>query len=100
MLAGFLRLRIPGSSHRSEIGSSSSIIRELHVYGQEAAIGEQDAAKQQHKGLGMKLLAEAEEITKKEFGLSKICVISGPGARGYYRKHGYLLNGPYMAKKV
>ena len=100
LLAGFLRLRIPGSSHRQEIGVSSSVVRELHVYGQEAAIGERDSAKQQHKGLGRKLLQEAEEITKKEFGLPKISVLSGPGARGYYRKFGYYLSGPYMAKKI
>ena len=48
----------------------------------------------------MKLLAEAEEITRDEFGLSKISVLSGPGARGYYRKFGYYLSGPYMAKKI
>ncbi|MCX6772703.1 MAG: tRNA uridine(34) 5-carboxymethylaminomethyl modification radical SAM/GNAT enzyme Elp3 [Candidatus Micrarchaeota archaeon] len=100
LLAGFLRLRIPGESHRKEIGSFSSIVRELHVYGQEAAIGEQDSAKQQHKGLGKQLLAAAEEITREEEGLEKICVISGPGARGYYRKLGYSLDGPYMAKTL
>ena len=100
LLAAFLRLRIPGSSHRKEIGSTSSIVRELHVYGQEAAIDENAPAKMQHKGLGKQLLAEAEGITKKEFGLGKVTIISGPGARGYYRKHGYSLGGPYMAKKV
>ena len=104
LLAAFLRLRIPGKSHRSEIagksGVLSSIVRELHVYGQEASIGEDAPLKMQHKGLGRKLLAEAEEITKKEFGLSKISVLSGPGARGYYRKFGYSLDGPYMSKKV
>ena len=104
LLAAFLRLRIPGESHRPEIandsGVFSSIVRELHVYGQEASIGEHDSLKMQHSGLGRKLLQETEEITKKEFGLSKISVISGPGARGYYRKHGYALDGPYMAKKL
>ena len=100
LLAGFLRLRIPNESHRPEINALSSIVRELHVYGQEAAIGEQDSSKQQHKGLGKQLLAEAESITREEAGLEKICVISGPGARGYYRKLGYSLDGPYMTKKI
>lgn len=98
LLAAFLRLRIPGESHRKEIGSTSSIVRELHVYGQEAAIGERSPLKMQHTGLGRKLLSEAERITKEEFGLEKIAVLSGPGARGYYRKFGYFLDGPYMAK--
>jgi elongator complex protein 3 len=100
LLAAFLRLRIPASSHRSEINSHSSIVRELHVYGQEAAIGEYDPLKLQHTGLGRKLLAEAEIITGEEFGLEKVAIISGPGARGYYRKFGYSQDGPYMAKKI
>lgn len=100
LLAGFLRLRIPKQSHRTEIDGISSIVRELHVYGQEAAIGEDSAVKMQHKGLGRALLQEAERITAGEFGLGKITIISGPGVRGYYRKHGYSLNGPYMAKKI
>ncbi len=115
LLAAFLRLRIPGGSHRSEIASFparrmgiskggvlSSVVRELHVYGQEAAIGEHCpfAQKLQHTGLGKKLLLQAEQITKKEFGLGKITVLSGPGARGYYKKHGYGLDGSYMAKKI
>ncbi len=80
----------------------SSIVRELHVYGQEAAIGEHASSsmKMQHKGLGKKLLAEAERITKDELGLGKIAVISGPGVRGYYRTQGYFLDGPYMSKKI
>jgi len=130
LLAAFLRLRIPGRSHRKEIDCNaplesaysfqelpvakrpklaipahtpcviSSIVRELHVYGQEAAIGEYDPLKLQHTGLGKKLLCEAERITRGEFGLEKIAVISGPGARGYYRKQGYFLDGPYMAKEI
>ncbi|MCX8198030.1 MAG: tRNA uridine(34) 5-carboxymethylaminomethyl modification radical SAM/GNAT enzyme Elp3 [Candidatus Micrarchaeota archaeon] len=130
LLAAFLRLRMPNQSHRKEIDAaspspsayrfqslpapqrprieapshtpqvSSSIVRELHVYGQEASIGERAEGKMQHKGLGRRLLAEAEEITKKEFGLDRISVLSGPGARGYYRKLGYSLRGAYMSKKI
>lgn len=100
LLAAFLRLRIPSESHRPEIDSVSSIVRELHVYGEEAALGEHNASKTQHTGLGAKLLSEAEEITKKEFSLEKIAVISGPGARGYYRRSKYFLDGPYMCKKL
>ncbi|MFA6489267.1 MAG: tRNA uridine(34) 5-carboxymethylaminomethyl modification radical SAM/GNAT enzyme Elp3 [Candidatus Micrarchaeia archaeon] len=130
LLAGFLRLRIPNESHRREIDAAapdsksysfqkfpvaerpartvpehephifSSLVRELHVYGQEAAVGEESASKMQHKGLGKKLLQEAEQITKKEFGLAEISVLSGPGARGYYRKLGYSLYGAYMQKEI
>ena len=100
LLAAFLRLRIPQQSHRAEINAHSSVVRELHVYGQEAAIGEYSPLKMQHTGLGRKLLAEAERITRGEFGLGKTAVISGPGARGYYRKFGYELDGPYMVKGI
>ena len=88
MLAGFLRLRAPGRPHRQEL-KGSAVVRELHVYGQEAGIGERSAAKMQHRGLGERLLAEAEGIARGEFGLEKMSVLSGPGARGYYRKQGY-----------
>jgi elongator complex protein 3 len=129
-IAAFLRLRFPFRSHRKEINLNapnpklfdyqkkpvifrekleveyeppeiiSSIVREIHVYGQEVSIGKIEPEKIQHKGLGKRLLIQAEEITKKEFGLNKIAVISGPGARGYYKKLGYFLDGVYMSKNL
>ena len=99
LIAGFLRLRIPHESHREEL-AASSVVRELHVYGQEAGIGERSSVKEQHKGLGGKLLAEAERISREEVGVENISVLSGPGARGYYRKSGYELIGAYMQKKI
>jgi elongator complex protein 3 len=50
--------------------------------------------------LGKKLVKEAEKITKKEFGLNKIAVISGVGARRYWRKLDYKLKDTYMVKKI
>jgi elongator complex protein 3 len=52
----------------------------------------------QHKGLGQKLLEEAENICKKEHSLRKLSVISAIGTREYYRKFGYIINGPYVTK--
>ena len=52
----------------------------------------------QHIGLGKKLIIEAERITREEFGLKKIAVISGVGVRDYYRKLGYDLVNEYMIK--
>ena len=99
LIAGFLRLRLPASPHRYEL-AASSVVRELHVYGQEASIGERADGKEQHRGLGAALLAEAERISRDEAGAEKISVLSGPGARGYYRKTGYSLEGAYMQKKL
>ncbi|MCX6769422.1 MAG: tRNA uridine(34) 5-carboxymethylaminomethyl modification radical SAM/GNAT enzyme Elp3 [Candidatus Micrarchaeota archaeon] len=98
LLAGFMR--IPSRSHRPEINESTALVRELHVYGSEASLGERDSAKAQHHGLGKKLLSEAEQVAKKEFGMDSLLVLSGPGARGYYRKLGYSLVGAYMAKRI
>ena len=53
----------------------------------------------QHKGLGSKLLKYAEEIAI-EHGKNKMVIISGVGVREYYRKFGYILEGPYMAKSL
>ena len=50
--------------------------------------------------LGKKLIQEAEKITKEEFNLSKIKIISGVGVRNYYRKFNYKLKNTYMVKTL
>ena len=56
-----------------------------------APVGKRDKKSPQHIGLGKKLMQKAESIAKKEFGISKITVISGVGVRDYYRKLDYKL---------
>lgn len=99
VLYAFLRLRINRQSKKNFLPElrSASLIRELHTYGQVASLGK--AGEVQHLGLGKKLLAEAEKITKRH-GLKKIAVISGIGVRDYYRKNGYNLSGTYMIKNI
>lgn len=98
---GFLRLRRPSSmAHRKEVGEKSCIVRELHVYGKSLRIGEREDGQIQHSGLGRNLMAEAERISKEEFDAKKILVISAVGTREYYKKLGYFLDGPYMAKSL
>lgn len=97
-IAAFLRLRIPFSPFRKEIDENSSLVRELHVYGEEVELGKKGRI--QHQGLGSKLLREAETISKEEFDVKKILVISGVGAREYYYKHGYREDGPYVSKLI
>lgn len=79
---------------------NAAIIREVHTYGKLVAVKNRDEKSAQHIGLGKRLMAEAEEIAKKEFGAKKIAVISGVGVREYYRKQGYKLRGTYMIKKI
>jgi elongator complex protein 3 len=97
-IAGFIRLRIPGDHvFRDEITKTSALVRELHVYGSEERIGK--TGKIQHSGIGKMLLNEAEEIAKQD-GMDKLVIISGVGAREYYRKSGYKNDGPYISKKL
>jgi elongator complex protein 3 len=101
ILFAFLRLRIPNKSHRKEITDDVAIIRELKVVGHHVGIGNEPGGFQfQHRGFGRALLKKAEEIAKEEFGKNKILILSGVGAREYYRKFGYRLEGPYMVKNL
>ncbi|MBD3303867.1 tRNA uridine(34) 5-carboxymethylaminomethyl modification radical SAM/GNAT enzyme Elp3 [Candidatus Woesearchaeota archaeon] len=99
VLLGFCRLRIPYKPFRPEITKKSAGIRELHVYGTAVPVGEKGVALQ-HKGLGKKLMLEAERIAKEEFKCDKMLVISGIGVRGYYKKLGYKKEGVYVSKKL
>jgi elongator complex protein 3 len=96
LLAGFIRLR-DGKPYFKEI-EDHALIRELHVYGTSIPIGASDKEAVQHRGIGEKLLEYAEEIAREKY--DRIAVISGVGARDYYRKHGYRKRGNYMAKKI
>ena len=94
-IVGFCRLRFPSQQLRKEITKESVLIRELHVYGESTELGKK--GKVQHKGIGKELLKHAENISKKN-NYKKIVVISGIGARDYYRKLGYKKEGVYMVK--
>ncbi|MEL7671428.1 tRNA uridine(34) 5-carboxymethylaminomethyl modification radical SAM/GNAT enzyme Elp3 [Methanobacterium sp.] len=101
ILIGFLRLRIPSEhAHRKEIDDKTALIRELHVYGSMMSIGEREDGQWQHLGYGESLLNEAARVASEDYGMEKILVTSGIGARNYYRKFGYEKLGPYMAKKI
>jgi histone acetyltransferase (RNA polymerase elongator complex component) len=76
-----------------------ALIRELHVYGQHTAIGNKENNKTQHRGLGKKLIATAEEIAALN-GFEKIAIIAGIGVREYYKKIGYVEQNTYMVKDI
>ncbi|KAL7714284.1 Elongator complex protein 3 [Entamoeba marina] len=101
LLIGLLRLRLPGpEKFMSELDGNTSIIRELHVYGTAVPVNTKNLSQYQHMGYGALLIEEAERIAREEHGSDKIVVISGVGVRHYYRKFGYALDGPYMAKSL
>lgn len=92
VLYGFCRLRL---DHNSPV--APAIIRELHVYGELVSVG--GIKKTQHSGLGKELLTIAEDIARRHQAV-KLAVISGVGARGYYRKLGYKMKNSYMIKNL
>ena len=96
-----LRLRIPGKDTQPifPVLKDAALIREIHTYGLQTPVAQIGLAAQ-HKGLGKKLMAEAEMIANNEFSLKKIAAISGIGARAYWRKSGYKLQNSYLIKKI
>jgi elongator complex protein 3 len=95
-LIGFIRLRFSNNPFIKEIKEKTSIVRELHVYGEATEFNDKNI---QHRGVGKRLLGIAEKISKKR-GFERIGVISGVGVREYYKKQGYKLIGTYMIKKI
>ena len=100
-LFALLRLRINRETEEIPfvVLKKSAIIREIHTYGVTTPVGEKPLSAQ-HKGLGKRLIKEAEKIAKGEFGLKKIVAISGIGVREYFRKFNYRLENTYMAKRI
>ena len=99
-LYSLLRLRVSENSlPLIPVLKKSAIIREIQTYGEQVPIATKKLAPQ-HRGLGKKLIKGAEKITKNEFGLNKIAVISGVGTREYFRKFGYKLKETYMVKSL
>lgn len=103
-LYSLLRLRIPSSllnkeKHFLPFLENTALIREVRTFGELVPLSVKKIAPQ-HKGLGKKLIKEAEKIVKKEFHLNKIAVISAVGARDYFRKLNYRLRNTYMIKHL
>lgn len=78
--------------------NNMAMIRELHVYGNMNPV-DKHLAKTQHRGFGKRLVKAAEKIAKAN-KYDYIAVISGVGARRYYRKLGYYYNNTYMVKTL
>ncbi len=103
-LFGLLRMRIqakPIPALPQEFNGNLVLIRELHVFGPEVPLSGQKPEAAQHKGLGKALLHEAERIAGEEFQAQQVVVLSGTGAKEYYRSEsGYSSLGDYMVKEL
>lgn len=103
LLFGFLRLRkVSSYAHRDEVkgNGNTCMVRELHVYGQVLPLHKHYPWSYQHRGFGRMLMEEAERIARDEFNASKLLVISAVGTREYYKRLGYVKEGPYMGKEL
>ncbi|MDP2920386.1 MAG: tRNA uridine(34) 5-carboxymethylaminomethyl modification radical SAM/GNAT enzyme Elp3 [Dehalococcoidia bacterium] len=103
-LFGLLRLRVqpePIPAVARESGGATAIVRELHVFGAEVPLHRQDAGSAQHRGFGKALLREAERVAREEFRVKSLFILSGVGAREYYRtEFGYTALGAFMVKNL
>ena len=101
-LFGLLRMRIqPQPIAGLETDGNLAIIRELHIYGPEVSLSQRNPNAAQHKGLGKALLREAELIAANIFQSQWMVILSGVGAKEYYRtEFGYDSQGDYMVKRL
>jgi elongator complex protein 3 len=88
-IAAFLRLSLPAEPVEIDEIRLSAMIREVHVYGLLASIGQRDHLKSQHLGLGRRLIDEAARRASHN-GYRDLTVISSIGTRAYYRGLGFV----------
>ncbi len=98
-IAGFLRLSLPQVDPIIPELEHAALIREVHVYGQALAIGQEQPGKAQHSGLGTQLIERAAAIAA-EHGYRRLAVISAVGTRGYYRKRGFVDGELYQFREL
>jgi elongator complex protein 3 len=100
-LFGLLRMRVPSGLSPLSADGNVALVRELHVFGPQVPLNEKIEEAAQHKGFGKALLQEAENIAAAEFQSQRMIILSGTGAREYYRtEFGYSLEGDYMVKSL
>ena len=95
-IAGFCRLSLPDTAATRNalqvdalpLAPTTAVIRELHVYGRVAALGESQQGAAQHAGLGRALVERACELARTA-GYDSLAVISAVGTRPYYRTLGF-----------
>lgn len=98
-LAGFVRLSLPTEPSFIAELSGHAVIRELHVYGASLALGERQAHRPQHNGLGQRLVEHAVEHARSA-GYAALSVISAVGTRPYYARLGFAQGELYQHRAI
>ncbi|MFX1377401.1 MAG: tRNA uridine(34) 5-carboxymethylaminomethyl modification radical SAM/GNAT enzyme Elp3 [Promethearchaeota archaeon] len=103
-LVGYLRLRKPSEfAHRPELNDGKTmIVREIKVVGELVPknMKPNRFTQLQHRGYGKLLMDVAEKISREEFDIKKLAVISGIGVRDWFYEMSYKLDGPYVSKSI
>jgi elongator complex protein 3 len=99
LLAGYARLSLPSAAPILPELAGAALIREVHVYGPALDLGSQGRDEAQHRGLGTRLLEEAEAIAHRE-GYRRMAVIASVGTRPYYAARGYRRDQTYVVKEL
>jgi elongator complex protein 3 len=102
-LVGYARVRLPSMEAWRQELEGAAVLRELRVLGEALPLGaipsrDMGSLQWQHRGLGRRLL-DASEARALDWGMSRLAVTSGMGARDYFRPLGYELRGPYMLSR-
>ncbi|HEU4427869.1 MAG TPA: radical SAM protein, partial [Myxococcota bacterium] len=88
-LAGFARIALPSAAAAESPPIAelrgAALLREVHVYGAVADLGEHTPNKSQHTGLGSRLLQRAADIARTAH-YPQLSVISAVGTRAWYRR--------------
>ncbi len=90
-IAAFLRLTLPepaATGDAPEELAGAALLREVHVYGPAASLGERSDGTVQHAGLGAELVQRAARRSRAA-GFDSLAVISAVGTRGWYRRLGF-----------
>lgn len=98
-IAAFLRLSMPRQPVEISEIRHSAMIREVHVYGLLASLGQKSTTRSQHLGLGRRLMDEAVKIAT-EHGFRDLAVISAIGTRPYYRNHQFVDGQLYQHREL
>ena len=103
-LVAYARVRRPSArAWRPEL-EGAAVLREVRVLGEVLPLGARPSDARgslqwQHRALGARLLAQAEQAARS-WGLRRLVVMAGMGARPYFRRLGYELDGPYMVRAL
>jgi elongator complex protein 3 len=103
-IVAYGRVRRPSDGAWRRELDGAALLREIRVLGMALPLGEEpsDSAGSldwQHRGLGVELLRRAEGVAM-DWGMKRLAVTAGMGARGYFRARGYDLVGPYMVRAL